>query len=279
MKKELKKPKINDLINFITSGKNENLDKSILPESFLFYEKEIKNLVPYLFEWFWSQPKFISYLNQFNNLFDNSIQTNPLEYLLFLRKLCTDNKISKYQLKNSFFNYYQALNKIKDIEKEALKQKRQFIDYYTELKIKQFLGKETEIKKAKKLGNDKEKKETIKKLLQESIAPKTKKNNFFLNELNPEIIEENQLTLFDVFLDENNNQLIYIFIDKFFQKKYFVEPYQIEILVSKDTSFIQNDYFKEIDNSFIKYKILNIWNFRNLKKAIDFNFKQQKNFK
>jgi len=269
---ELKKPKINDLINFITSGNSQ------IPESFLFYEKELKNLVQYVFEWFWYLPNFVKYLNEFNNLYDRSIQEQPIEFLKFLQQLCKDNKISKYHLKNSFFNYYAALNKIKELENEAIKQKRQFIDYYSEIKLKQILGKEIQIKKAKKV-DDKNKKEKIKEIIQNAPVQKENYNNMILKELNDEIIEELQLTLFDVFLNENNNELIYIFIDKNYNKRYYIEPYYIDILVSKDTTIFKNDYLKEIDNSFIKYRITNIWNFRNLKKAIVYNFDNQKNLK
>ena len=273
--KSLKKPKINDIINYITSG-------SKLPESFVYFEKDLRNQVQYIFEWFWQQPKFIIYLNQFNDLYDRSINDKPLEFLQFIQKLVLDNKIKKYELKNSFFNFYGELKKVKEIENGAIKEKRQFIDFYTDLKLKNILGQKIEIKKAKKIdkANESQAKDIIKKAL--DVQEKKQRNindNLFLKDLNDNIIDELQLSLFDVFLDESNNQLIYIFIDKDYKKRYYIENFSIDILVSKETSIIQNDYLKEIDNSFIKYKLLNIWDYRNLKKAIESNFENQKNQK
>ena len=204
-----------------------------------------------------------------------------------MNQLCNENKISKYHLKSIYSNYFQELNKIKEIEQQAIKEKRQFIDYLAELKLKTLLGKEIKFKKAKKIDNKdmKDKKEKIKTIITKHQENEVKKhktidlNSMYLKELNEEIIEELQLTLFDVFLDENHNKLIYIFIDKNYNKKYYIEPYYVDVLVSKETSIIKNDYLKPIDNSFIKYRLFNHWDFRNLKKAISQNFENVRNYK
>jgi hypothetical protein len=281
MSKAKQSVKINDLINYITSG-NSNI-----PEVFYDNEKEIKKIVNYLFEWFWSYPKFIIYLNQFNSLYDRSIEENPIEFLKFMNQLCTENKISKYHLKSHFFNYFQELNRIKTLEDEAIKEKKQFIDYLAEIKLKTILGKEIKIKKAKKIDKKElnDKKEKIKSMLEQHQQQEIQKhknidiNSMYLKELNDEIIDQLQLTLFDVFLDENRNNLIYIFIDKNYEKKYYIEPYYIDVLVSKETTIFKNDYLKPIDNSFIKYRLFNYWDAMNLKKAINYNFENVKNYK
>jgi hypothetical protein len=273
--------KLNDLINYITSGKSQ------IPDVFIENEKEIKKLIIYLFEWFWNYPRFIIYLNQFNSLYNKNIEENSIEFLKFMNYLCFENKISKYQLKSIYFNYFQELNKIKEIEQQAIKEKRQFIDYLTDLKLKIILGERIKFKKAKKIDTKelKDKKEKIKNIINQYQKKEIKKHknidltSMYLKELNEEIIKELQLTIFDVFLDENHNKLIYIFIDKNYNKKYYIEPYYVDILVSKETSIIKNDYLKIINNNFIKYRLFNHWDFRNLKKAISQNFENIKIYK
>ena len=278
----LKKPTINDMVNFITSqGNNE------IPENFIVHKNIIKRYIEYLFEYFWNFPKIVEYLNKYNRLTSDSfvrMQEQPFEYLKMLKYICNTNKIFKYQLKNNFFNFKEAKDKIILLENEALINNEQLIDTIACKKLERLIfNGSPKTLKAKQI-KDKNEKENIKKVVDniynehhenEKIKKQKKllESGKFLSELNDKIVEQLRLTLIDTFVDEKHNKTIYIFIDKDFQKRYFVENFEAEIYISKSTSIIDNDYLNPAKkDNFIKYKIINHWDYKRLKNAIKKNY-------
>jgi len=275
--KKTEKPKairVGDLISYLFSSSDK------IPENFILQEKELKRLVQYLTEYIWSMPKFVIYMQKYNNLFNRKMEDNPLEFLKFFRSLLIDNKISRYQFQSIFFNFYQELQKVKKLEEEAKKKKIQLVDLVTELKIAQIKNEKIKFHENKKLtGKDfKAEKDNIKnkieKALEVSAADTSKSKSKFLKDLNKEIINDLKLTLIDIFVDEKKNNLIYIFLDENFQKKYFVKNFEFEFFISKKFNIIENDYLEPFQaDNYIKYKLFNFWDYSRLRQGINNNYK------
>jgi len=261
---------IKDLINYITSS-------GPVPDNFLSSEKELKRQVIYLFEFFWNFPKIISFLNQYNLLYNNPVEKDPIGFLNYLKMIIIDNKLSKYDLKSDFFNFLQELNKIKELEEQARKEKIQLRDLIARLKIAAIKNENIKFFKNEK-SSKKELSEIESKYkeLKEKEVQKRKNQNIQtirLDRINEDIIKELELTIFDIFSDEKHNQLIYIFIDKNSKKRYYIEPFYFEFFISKKSGIINNDYLEDYnENDFIKYKITNYFDYYQLKRALKNNY-------
>ena len=264
--------KIGDLISYLFSSSDQ------IPEEFIIQSKNVKRYVIYLFEYIWHFPKMIEYFQKYNHLYNREIDQNPLEFLKFLKQILKDNNISRYQFKANFFNFYQALQKVKKIEEEASKQKRQFQDVFIELKLAQILNTNVKLNTIKDLkkkdqANIKEKIIEAQKTQAQQIQKEAGSRKRILERLDKDTIEKHQLTLIDVFIDEKHNKLIYIFLDKNFKKSYYIENFNYDFYISKEFGIINNDFLEEFDqNKFIKYTLYNFWDYSNLRRSVNKNY-------
>jgi len=276
-KEKAKKITLNDLINYITGSGS-------IPDHFLSQEKELKKTIVYLFEAIWRRPKLVNFLSRYNLLYNDEIQKNPILFLNYLKTIIIDNNISKWDIKSDFFNFYQELNKIKDLEKLANQEQLQLVDIIARLKTADKIGESVKLNKAKKIKkkDQNEIKETLKKVFKEQeekeIKLKQEKLNNdsrILKNLNEKIIEELELTIIDTFVDEKQNQIVYIFLDKNSRKKYFIESFVYEFFLSKEFRVIENDYFENYNSEkFIKYTIYSFWDYQRLRSEINKNYKR-----
>ena len=276
-KEKAKKITLNDLINYITGSGS-------IPDHFLSQEKELKKTIVYLFEAIWRRPKLVNFLSRYNLLYNDEIQKNPILFLNYLKTIIIDNNISKWDIKSDFFNFYQELNKIKDLEKLANQEQLQLVDIIARLKTADKIGESVKLNKAKKIEkkDQNEIKETLKKVFKEQeekeIKLKQEKLNNdsrILKNLNEKIIEELELTIIDTFVDEKQNQIVYIFLDKNSRKKYFIESFVYEFFLSKEFRVIENDYFENYNSEkFIKYTIYSFWDYQRLRSEINKNYKR-----
>jgi len=274
---KVKKITLNDLINYITGS-------GPIPDHFLSQEKELKKTIIYLFEAIWRRPKLVNFLSKYNLLYNDEIQKDPISFLNYLKTIIIDNNISKWDIKSDFFNFYQELNKIKELEKLAEQEQLQLIDIVGRLKTAGAIGESVKINKAKKIDkkDQKEIKETIEKVFKEQEEKdlkikqeKLNNDSRFLKELNEKIIEDLELTIIDTFIDEKQNQIIYIFLDKDSNKRYFIESFVYEFFLSKEFNVINNDYFESYDNEkFIKYTVYSFWDYQRLRSEINKNYKR-----
>ena len=273
MKKEIK---IRDLISYLFSNDNQ------IPEEFIFQEKNVKRYVNYLFEYIWHFPKMIEYFQKYNHLYNREIEANVFEFLKFFKHILKDNNISRYQFQSEFFNFYQELQKVKKLEDESIKQKRQLIDIVTELKLASIMNQKVKLNEIKNVKSKDENKNNIKQKIEEAqkhqekeIAKQTQTRKTILTEINEEVIKNLELTLIDIFVDDKKNQLIYTFLDKNFKKCYYVESFNYDFYISKNFGIINNDFLEEYNSEkFIKYTVFNYWNYNNLRRAINNNYKK-----
>jgi len=270
IKTKPKSIKIGDLISYLFS------DVEKIPQEFIEDQKNVSRYVIYLLEYIWHFPKMINYFQKYNHLYNREMEQDPLNFLIFFKKVINEN-INRYQFKAEFFNFYQELQKVKKIEDEAAKQKRQFIDVITEMKIGNLKNQEVKLHEVKEIKNAKKDQNIIDKIKQaqeNQIESKKDQNKIFLKELNEDIINKLELTLIDTFTDEKHNQMIYIFLNKDFKKCYYIEKFEWNFYISKEFSIIQNDYLEPYDpEKFIKYNVYNVWDYNNLRRSINYSYK------
>ena len=93
-------------------------------------------------------------------------------------------------------------------------------------------------------------------------------------DIDQDIINQYELTIYDVMALENTNKILFIFIDKDNNKRMYLEDFYYEFYISKNTSIIKNDYIVDYDkNTHIKYSFMDM---DVLKK---FNFAANSNYK
>ena len=130
-----------------------------------------------------------------------------------------------------------------------------------------------------KAENTKEKKEELLKLIAENEAKnnalKVRNDTRFLKEINQNVIDELELTIFNVKTLPNRNQILFIFIDKDNNKRFFVDNFNFIFYVSNKTNIIENDYLTKYDEStHIPFIIQNYEVLKHLKFAVNDNYKR-----
>jgi len=106
-------------------------------------------------------------------------------------------------------------------------------------------------------------------------ALKVRNDTRFLKELNQNVIDELELTIFNVKTLPNRNQILFIFIDKDNNKRFFVDDFNFIFYVSNKTNIIENDYLTKYDEStHIPFIIQNYEVLKHLKFAVNDNYKR-----
>jgi len=273
-----KKPvKIYELINWLI-GSDDNI-----PNRFLEQRTKLNSLVPYITEQLWTKPDIVWYLNKHtNNLFKIP---DPIEMLVLLKKLFKYNRITKFNLYQKMPNFKPDI--IKEIEKKegyddgnARSKETMLLRKFGMMATQELYKKQKMTKAAVKQATTEEDKSFIKNALEHAESkeknkiPKANKG-IYLKELNQEIIDSEELVLFDISLLKKRNQVLFIFIDKNNHKKYYLMPFMAKIYISKQDGVINNDYIEEItDDKFNGYIISNIQNYTRLKYMLNDSYKR-----
>lgn len=254
----------NDVVNWLFSNTE-------IPEHFIMNQTKLNSIVPYLTEQFWRYPELTKMFNSTNDLHNipNSISLlKSIQQVIQYRSL-TRNSLWKY-IPYRKIDYIQKVQDVEGIQEIDAKSKLKMItatgnklpNYI--MPVKQDINNEENlafVKNALYL----EKKKALKKAVNKEL---------YLKELNQEIIDELELTLFNVKLLKIRNQILFTFIDNKNKKRYFLKAFEAKIYVSKHPSVIQNDYLVTPDENFIEY-IINDWSLLNkLKFAMNHNYKR-----
>ena len=256
-----------------------------IPEEFIFNKSRLNNIVPYLHEQFWFSPMLVKFFGKyFNDLFDIP---DPIESIKSIQSLVKWNpKASRF---NSWKFFPQRDNKLEEFHKlrdcqlidskaaliiqEAKNIQRQTLDKKSNIKSKD--RKEIVAKALKVAEKENESKER-------ELLKQYKSDDTFLKEINQEIIDELELTLFDIKVLKNSNEILFIFIDTENKKRYYKEQYTFEFYVSKNSSIIYNDYIMSLEensNQFIKYLVTDQAALTKFKFALNSSYKKEINLK
>ncbi len=252
-----------------------------IPQRFIDQKTKLNSIVPYITEQLWLNPQLTWYLNlHTNNLYGIP---DPIEQLFFFKKLIKIRQLTKLDLWK-FIPAHRS-DSIKEIEEREgydegnARGKEIILRHKIGVLASQELYKRQKATKAAvKQATTKEDKEFIKDLLEQEEIQKKKPlertHQISLDNLTQEVIEREGLVLFDVSLLKKTNRILFIFIDKENKKRYYTEPFQAEIYISKKDGIINNDYIENITDDFIKYNILDIAQYNKLKYIINDNYKR-----
>ena len=107
-------------------------------------------------------------------------------------------------------------------------------------------------------------------LLIENQKKKMLNDKRFIKEVNQEIIDEMELTLFNTCTMKNLNSVLFTFINKQNQKVYYLQPFEFEFYASYHSNILKNDYivpFNPADHT--KYKLTNYKDLKSLKYSVN----------
>jgi len=275
-------PKTHDVINWL-------FDAQLIsyPVQWNEFLPEINKLTRYIPKMFQNNLKAVYLVNKFqNHLYQND---DSREVLMFYKTLIQNLKISyneRYQKFNkmvarqSFINVCLEIdtswNTLDAISLYNLNNYNIFKDdtYISNAELVTFYKNPKA--KSKFLNESREKMSAFIKE-QEAVQYKIKLegDSRFLKELNQNVINALELSIFNVKTIPTKNQILMIFIDKDNNKRYFIQPVKFVMYISNGPSIINNDYIVNFDPLVhTPLLIQNLDILRNLKFAITANYKQ-----
>lgn len=259
--KGIKKFSIQDLITWLFDG-----DSSLeIPLYFRRNKSTLLNNIQMVAPKFRNNLKMISFMNiHLNDLYN---KRSPEEILEFLKSYIQQNKIRKEHLDNKFYRF----------DKEGAARDR-FIESMTEFNTQLdggdfgsivsefdmmstglFNNKEIQFKIDLALGNKESNQDEFNNNVMEAIREvdsiKRDKDPRFIKVLDQETVDKYQLTLIDIKALEKMNKILLVFIDENNKKKFYIDDFAYEFVISNINSIIWNDYVVPFDPKFHSWVI------------------------
>ena len=268
-------PKIYEIINWLFGPSDQ------MPDSFIIHKTKLNSLVPYISEQFWLLPKAIVYINKhLNELFNIP---DPIENLILIKKIIKDQSIVRnqlFQIKPEFNpNFIDVIEKELEYDEGNAKAKATMM-YHRQIPLSTIKKMTPTKANLKKQDPEITKKvhqvlETAKKEELEKIQSSITTDHYITEKLTQELIDKEELILFDVSLLKKTNRVLFIFIDKNNHKKYYTVPFSAKIYISKQQGIINNDYIETITpEKFNGYRINDIKLYTRLKYMINGSYKK-----
>ena len=237
----------------------EQIDDTWIDEN----KKDLEKIVRYIWTAFIYTPQVLKYFDKHLNTFESSSFTlkDKIKFIHFILK--------QSRVLYSWLNtgYQPIVNRIKDLElisKDVTDNDKKSLWHLAhEYNVIQANSKQ-QFSKSKKLTQIEKKK--IDNLVQE--AKKEKSNTIVLDELNQEIIDKLELSLFDISILESKNLIQYTFLDKNNLKVIYREPYKMKIKFHPSNSMFDKDYFEPFENLY-EYQFTSTWDYMQFRKALN----------
>ena len=226
-------------------------------------KKDLEKIVNYIWTAFIYTPQVLKYFDKHLNNFgsNNFTLKDKIKFIHFILK---QSKVL-YSWLNT--GYQANTNRIKDLElisKDVTDNDKKSLWHLAyEYNIIQVDSKQ-QFSKPKKLSQAEKKK--IEELIQET--KKKNSNTIILNELNQEIIDELELTLFDISTLESKNEIQYTFLDKNNLKVIYREPYKMKVKFHPSNSVFDKDYFEPLENLY-EYQFTSVWDYIQFRNALN----------
>ena len=276
----LNPPKSYEIVNWLVSGPQE------IPDNFKTHSTKLNSMVPYITEQLWLIPQATWYLNKhLNDLYNIP---DPIDALKTLKKVFMFQGISKTKLYQPRFNFQpkiiDAIEQYEGYDEGNARARALMMNHFGIPTTKYFKEKAT--KASVKKNSSQEVNKDITRALeikkendnQKHLASIPKSSEaVFRNESDmcQELIDREELILFDVSLLKKRNQVLFIFIDKNNHKKYLVKPFVAKIYVSNQDCVINNDYIEDLDpNKFAGYIMTDIKMYTKLKYILNHSYKR-----
>lgn len=283
----VKVPKMADVVTWMYDNKLIHY-----PVQWSFFKGEISSISRFVIKIFQTNLKAIYLINKYNNhLYDDH---DPLEVLVFYKTLIQ-------QIGLQYHKRYDAFN--------AQTKRKEFIKICQELDSswhtndcislyemnnagifsrdgERFVSNADRIeiyKDPKKSIFDEKSKDKSFNVLRDLIMENEKavydakmaNDTRFIKVINQEIIDELELTIFNVKTIPARNQILYIFIDKFNNKRFHITEFLFEFYVSSSSKIVENDYLVNYDpDKYKKFFIRDFGVLKTLKFAVNDNHKR-----
>jgi hypothetical protein len=240
---------------------------------------QINSMASYLPEMFWKSPSLIWYLNKhINNL--HKIPTGP-DLLIFLRKVVKAAGLGKANTWN--FMPRREPDIVKDIQEQFNYDEGNAVGKVLMMKklgvTEDRYKRQTATKQAVKKNTSTEDKQLVDNVLKIEAKKRRKKLSVSKTEpiinLTQQIIDEEQLVLFDISLLKKTNRVLFIFIDKNNNKRYYTKQFEAKIYKSLKDGVLNNDYIVDLnEKDFQPYIIKNIGLYNKLKFILNNSYKR-----
>lgn len=184
------------------------------------------------------------------------------DILIFLKSYIQQNKVGMHHLDNTKYRF-DKMGAARDRFIEHMQEAKSIIDggdmgsilsEYDMLQTGRFNDKDSRAKINIALGQEDEIDEDFEAASREALQimeqNKRKNDPRFIQKLDQEIIEKLKLTLIDIKSLEKMNKLLLVFIDENNKKKFFVDDFSYEFVISNINSIIYNDYVVQFDPRF-----------------------------
>lgn len=247
--------KLKNLLDWLMDGGSEEI-----PKLFLYYKKEIKSITWYLSNSFLNNLTFIRLLNKHINSFyiNDEFQIIKTYKLLINQQRLTSRDIShNFYQKNIRSKFVTRLLELNIMDEGDAKSLYKLVEVNL---IQADLEKVIAGTYGEKINSNEDTldKEALTKALV-NIDEKLDEEKFkdkILKTLTQEVIDELELTIFDVKTLKKKNMVLYIFIDKNNNKRFYFEPFEYSFYISNNFSVLENDYIVDMDEKkHIKYTI------------------------
>ncbi len=279
--KIVKVPKMNDVVAWLYDNQPVQY-----PSHWLIFKNEVQSISRYIPKIFQTNLKAIYLINkECNHLHFNH---DSFENLMYYKTIIQ-------QLKLSFYDRYSEFNK--------MTKRKQFIEacqtinptWHTsdaisiyEMNNRNVFSNEMYISNDDRLDfwkNPKKKlefdqnnailQERIKELAKENNKRKMLSDKRYIFELDQKVIDDLELVIFNVKTLPSRNQILFIFIDKDNNKRFYIEDFSYIFFISNQSSIINNDYIENFDtNKHMPFIVKSLEVLRTIKFAVQDSHKR-----
>ena len=244
-------------INYLRT--HDEIEDSWIQEN----EKDLKKIVSFIWEAFIYTPRIINFVNKHVNTYDfNSFKLkDKIEFIHFIIKQ------SKPAISWLNFDFFSRIKRVKEYElyKEIPdNDKRALWHLENEYKLFESNSIKSGYEKPRKLTAEEKKKIELVVRDHETESSSTE----ILTTLNQEIIEEKDLSLFDISVIDSRNLIQYTFLDKNNKKVVYREPYKMKIKFHPSSSIFDKDYFEPVENLY-EYVFTSVWDYMKFRKVLN----------
>jgi hypothetical protein len=230
-------------------------------------EKNIKAFINYAWVVFLDSPLIAEIINKTINNYKYNTST-ILDKVLYMQHIMKQTKIAYNDLRFYFPSFEKRSEYMKQLKLDVGDIKGLYgLHKAGIINLEDHIVKH-EQKKPTKLS--KQEKEEIKTFIEKNnVVPET--DTLELKILNQEVIDEHELTLFDIVILKKIDVIMYIFIDKQNKKRVYKEAFTYSFNFSTYNNVIDNDYFLPTDQLH-NYTIHSMTDLIKLRQAINRNF-------
>ena len=237
------------------------------------YSAQLKQFIKYAWDMFLYLPRAVQYLNQYVNDYEHTTQSLR-EQVLFLQDFIKRAKISRSDIRTTAPSFELRSQLKSDIGKDFGTNDVNVLYSLSKMKILSLENLIIKVDQRRPDGLTKEEKELVKKAVQEHYEKNSSKvdESMIIGELTQEIIDELDLTLFDISILDKSNKILYVFIDKDNKKRLYIEPFGYRFEIHPAPSILDKDYFVSKSEVY-PYVITDVKDYMRLRGAINNNFK------